>query len=594
METHFLRGPDAPSARRLFDAIGSKRLLGFDVETHFDPGRSDAHGEVVTWQVADEATAWVVDARGWPLADPLVARWLEDADAPKAVHYGAFELAVCARMGVTLRRIVDTFVLARLLTAGLEHHDLDAIGVPNHKLATLARVVLGVDLDKSLQTSFRSGEVPSEAQVRYAGLDAWATRELAVALRDEAGRAGLLDAMRLELRFGEVVARMQHTGVPVDPDAWWAVCSRAFDDAARHERAAALALNAPLDVFGEPSGFNPNANAQVQELLRAQGIELADLSEAALAQCPHSAAAHLLAYRRAKRVADWAAAPSGRGRIFSSFTSIGTGTGRMTCHEPNVLAIPSELLTAVRAAPGNVLVRADYGKQELYVLASQSEDEGLAAALRSGDPYANVAERIGVARSLAKVAVLATAYGAGRRAIAAQVGCSASDAAALIASLRRAYPKAMEYCRGAVRLTAAPDRGHGLLVSAPAMTEIRCRLRRRLVAPGRYGNWGNTLVQSSAADMTKLASVRASRGVEAAGGALVLVVHDELVAEVPARSADEALESIRAAMASAARDVLGERSPLPPLEAGIGETLADAKRTRTPGAHTEPPATVPA
>ena len=76
----------------------------------------------------------------------------------------------------------------------------------------------------------------------------------------------------------------------------------------------------------------------------------------------------------------------------------------------------------------------------------------------------------------------------------------------------------------------------------------------------------NAPIQGAGADMTKLALVEVerrlterfgepTRGVRPDG--LVLVVHDELVAEVPAEDADEARRLVEEGMLAAAEQVLG-------------------------------------
>ena len=60
-------------------------------------------------------------------------------------------------------------------------------------------------------------------------------------------------------------------------------------------------------------------------------------------------------------------------------------------------------------APGGAV--ADLGQVEPRVLAAVSRDEAFAAATREDDLYAPVAQRLGVERSVAKIAVLAAMYG---------------------------------------------------------------------------------------------------------------------------------------------------------------------------------------
>ena len=79
-----------------------------------------------------------------------------------------------------------------------------------------------------------------------------------------------------------------------------------------------------------------------------------------------------------------------------------------------------------------MFVRADLGQIEPRVLAVVSGDPAFAAATRADDLYAPVAQRLGVDRPVAKVAVLAAMYG--------QRSGAAGEA---LEGLERAYPVAM-------------------------------------------------------------------------------------------------------------------------------------------------------
>ncbi len=78
------------------------------------------------------------------------------------------------------------------------------------------------------------------------------------------------------------------------------------------------------------------------------------------------------------------------GRIRTSFQMTVTATGRLSSTEPNLQNIPTrtELGSQMRrmfvAAPGNVLVDADYSQVELRLLAHISGDEVMQQAFRSG------------------------------------------------------------------------------------------------------------------------------------------------------------------------------------------------------------------
>jgi DNA polymerase-1 len=199
-------------------------------------------------------------------------------------------------------------------------------------------------------------------------------------------------------------------------------------------------------------------------------------------------------------------------------------------------------------------VRADLGQIEPRVLAAVSGDHAFAAATRSDDLYAPVAQTLGVERAVAKVAVLGAMYGARRG--------TAADA---LKGLERAYPTAMGYLdqmyaagvRREVLRTFGGRAVHtgGVLplggdlgpASAPAGSDDPARAAAR----GRYAR--NAVIQGAAAELFKAwaATVRATT--RDLGGQIVLCLHDELLLHVPAEHADEARARVVTALTDSAR-----------------------------------------
>jgi DNA polymerase-1 len=84
----------------------------------------------------------------------------------------------------------------------------------------------------------------------------------------------------------------------------------------------------------------------------------------------------------------------------------------------------------------------------------------------------------------------------------------------------------------------------------------------------------NTVIQGSAADIIKVAMVRAHRALREAGVAarLVLTIHDELLVEAPQGELSRVTALVRAAMVGAY-----ELDPPLAVDAGAGETWLEAK-----------------
>jgi DNA polymerase-1 len=79
--------------------------------------------------------------------------------------------------------------------------------------------------------------------------------------------------------------------------------------------------------------------------------------------------------------------------VHASFNPVGARTGRLSASNPNLQQIPSktergrEIRQAVVAAPGHLLVVADYSQIELRILARVARDQGLLDAFLSGHDF---------------------------------------------------------------------------------------------------------------------------------------------------------------------------------------------------------------
>ena len=245
------------------------------------------------------------------------------------------------------------------------------------------------------------------------------------------------------------------------------------------------------------------------------------------------------------------------GRVHTNFKAHGAETGRFSSSEPNLQNIPSsgdygKLIRNLFIAPdGYKLVVADYSQIEPRVIAALSGDPLMVTNyMTGGDIYTTIGDTMGVDRKAGKVLVLAISYGVGPDKIASSIGCSVTEAKTLLRNFEAEFADISRYKGRVVRMAKE-------IRPIPYVETIFGR--RRYIPDLLSNEYGllaraerqafNTVIQGSAADIMKLAIVRAhSCFVEEPDINVLLTVHDELVTVCPEDRADEVAEAIRVSM----------------------------------------------
>ena len=189
---------------------------------------------------------------------------------------------------------------------------------------------------------------------------------------------------------------------------------------------------------------------------------------------------------------------------------------------------------------------ADYSQIEPRVIASMAKDPiMLENYLTGGDIYTTVGDTMGVNRKAGKVLVLAMAYGVGPDKIAAQIGCTLTEAKELLNNFSVKFNAVNKY--RIVVVSSTRQRGYvtTLLGRRRYLPEINSRNYGDKAGAERQAF--NTRIQGSAADIIKLAMIRAQEMIPKEAK-LLLTVHDELVTLTPDDKAEETAAAIREAM----------------------------------------------
>jgi DNA polymerase-1 len=193
-------------------------------------------------------------------------------------------------------------------------------------------------------------------------------------------------------------------------------------------------------------------------------------------------------------------------------------------------------------------VVADYSQIEPRVIASMSKDPIMMNNyLEGGDIYTTVGDTMGVDRKAGKVLVLAMAYGVGPDKIARQIGCTLTEARDLLSNFGSKFSSVNSYRAKVIGITRLnnPHYVSTILGRRRYLPEISSKDHFLRSSAERQAF--NTRIQGSAADIIKLAMIRAHEMLPA-GASMLLTVHDELVTLTPNDKIEESVAAIREAM----------------------------------------------
>ena len=274
-------------------------------------------------------------------------------------------------------------------------------------------------------------------------------------------------------------------------------------------------------------------------------------------------------------------------RVHTTFTMTAANTGRLSSNDPNLQNIPirteegRRIRRAFVAAPGHVLLSADYSQIELRILAHVAGVETLKDAFREGiDIHALTASQVfelplegmdPMVRRSAKAINFGIIYGISPFGLARQIGVPQAEAKGYIEAYFARYPGIKDYMERTKKAAHAEGFVTTLFGRKCRLPGINDRNPARRAFSERAAI--NAPIQGAAADVIKRAMIPMQEALEARGLAarMLLQVHDELVFEVPESEVEETGAVVTQVMENAAHlDV-----PLT-VDVGTGTSWADA------------------
>lgn len=605
--------------------------IGVDTET---TGLSPHRDRVRLIQLGAGPKALIVDLEGfrsegqrqvdWTAAGLRDLREVLEGPQRKVLQNAAFDLNFLRGEGVVLGGpIFDTMIAAVLVNNGQ--------GVKNN-LGALVQRNLQIQMPKELQRADWSKHITPE-MYEYAAKDVVClpplAKVLSTALVNSKVKDGftLWDLFVIEMKVLKPIAFMQWHGFGFDcegaevlrkellteADELKLLFLESLDQAIR-ARVTDEAQWLPRDEDGSFNtreketgsirlgtkrypGFNPRSTQQMTTRFQQAGVILRPDETGKLSLDQNLLAFLRKDYPLINQYLTWKTAVTRvsniekllssigpDGRIHSSYRQMGTETGRLSAAEPNLQQVnrSAAFRSKFLAAPGYVLVVADFSQIELRVAAFLSGEERMIEAYRAGrDLHTETASLMAgvpidqvtkAQRTSAKISNFGLLYGAGpatlRKQAVAQYGIDMelSEAKKIVEDFRAAYPTLYEW---QVR------EGNG---TTKAVFTALGRRRFLFGFNDKYTTRINTQVQGTAGDIAKLAIGRLWDAICAAPedeARLIAMVHDEIVVEAREEVADRWAQTLKECMEAAGAEIC---TTVPIVaEVSTGKTWADAK-----------------
>ncbi|MBR5341283.1 MAG: DNA polymerase I [Erysipelotrichaceae bacterium] len=254
-------------------------------------------------------------------------------------------------------------------------------------------------------------------------------------------------------------------------------------------------------------------------------------------------------------------------KIHTIFSQMITQTGRLSSYDPNLQNISvrddegREIRKAFRPGEGHVMISSDYSQVELRVLSSLANEEKMIEAFNSGidihtktamDVFGLSKEEVSdTVRRHAKAVNFGVVYGISDFGLANQTQLSFKDAKKFIDDYFVTYPNIKEYLDSQVEFCKENGYVKTMLNRRRYINEINDRNYMMREFGKRAAM--NATIQGSAADLIKIAMVRADRKLkeEKLESKLILQVHDELIFDVPENEVEKMKEIIPEIMSNA-------------------------------------------
>lgn len=574
---------EPPEYQTVYDILSLERALqpplgsrvAFDIETTwfnwYPKGGKPADRVLmlgVCWGKGEDRNIIIPS---WLWRYPRAKRVLNELFARKDLTFiaqnGKFDDIFLRGEGVKTRVDFDT-LLAKYTLWEMGGYGLEAMALEYFGLEDYKKSILGPHLKKK-NTPY--SEIPFPVLAQYCAWDTYVTWWLSQDLEEELREAGLYawPFKSVIMRSQRALTETEYRGVKIDVPylQGWDTSFAGFADT----------LEKRMQELAEKADLNPRSWKQVSEIIykkerlphsTSRKVKRGSTSVEALAHIApgrNDFIDHLRAYRRVHKIhssyiTNLLAAVDPAERAHANIRIQGTVIGRLAFRDPALQTIPRDSRDALGAvvrsscvaAPGNVLIIADYSQAELRIAGALSMEPFLLKAYQEGrDVHWEVAHGIWgdtatkEDRAEAKRFNFAYIYGGTEYSFAEQVGMPLERAREWV----RRYQKLMS------TLTQWKEDVFLLARKQGYVESIFGRRRRYpLITRENLKDVKKTaphfLVASPANDLTLLSLCQ----LEERGWPTVLTVHDSILLEVPEEQAEACAKETKEVMLNTARE----------------------------------------
>lgn len=497
-----------------------------------------------------------------------------DPRLPKYAHNAKFDIEALYHAGVQVEGVTfDTMLAAALLDKRKGLKDLAFYELRLPEPMTAIEDLIGKGKN---QVTF--AEVPIGPATAYAAADADMTMRLFEALRPQLEALPKVNDIfnKLEMPLIPVLVRMEAAGIGIDAD-YMRNLGRDLGERLR-------GLEQEIYAYNDNMPFNIGSGQQLSSVLENKvGLDFSSMEKTKTGQYSLTAITFdslreknnehpnvrivdlILEHRQLTKLKSTYVdslpelVNKEDGRIHTTYSQLGSATGRLASLDPNLQNIPTrtEEGRAIRrgfvAKPGHKFVAADYSQIELRILAHITKDENLINTFKEGrDIHAATASGLfNVSqdkvdknqRRVAKTVVFGVIYGISSFGLAPRINGTRSEAQALIDALFARFPGIRAY----IDRTLSEGRRDGYVQSLFGrrrnMPELKTGGPRRQAAEREAIN---APIQATAADIMKIAMIRVDEALrrENMKTRILLQVHDELILEAPDDEVERAADLV--------------------------------------------------